>query len=138
MAQPTTAQRIMADIHRHGVDRPPNARPGRPTVAEVVSMHYGNDGQQWYAHDDSPVSGSPDLGDVCVALGARVEWRDGYRTGSHHRYVFADGSAIRACDQYWDVGYADCWCWRDIGHDGTDCHQSDHNDPVNDRAVVAG
>ena len=85
------------------------------TTAEKITARYDNDGQQWLDIYDI------DLDDVCKAAGAEVEWRDGYRTGDTYRYDFPDGSCITVSGAAWDIGYPDCFCWRDDGHSGCDC-----------------
>jgi len=79
------------------------------TQAQQISSRYGNDGQCFT--DAKGV----DLADCCLGFDARRSWRDGFGTDVV-RYEFPDGSAITVAGDGWDLGYTDCYCWRDVGH----------------------
>lgn len=94
------------------------------TTAEKIAARYDNDGQRWRDTDGI------DLDDACRAVGAQTTWRGGYRIryisnprrhGDTYRYDFPDGSSITVAGAAWDIGYPDCFCWRDDGHSGCDC-----------------
>ena len=89
------------------------------TLAERASALFDDDGLCWTAEDGR------DLNEVCHDLGA-VTVIDDLRGA---RYHFADGSAIVAADEAWDLGYVgdeyeDCLCWQAAGpeHDETCAH----------------
>jgi len=80
------------------------------TTAEKIAEQLSNDGQIFETADGAS------LDDLCRAANGRQEWRDGYRTGDHYKWIFGDSSVIMVCCGCWDLGYVDCWCWDGEGH----------------------
>lgn len=94
------------------------------TTAERVADLLENNGDQFVS-----VRGLC-LADECGWHGATHSWRD-YGTIERRRFVFGDGSALTVVqgmpphgdrsNAWWDLGYADCYCWDSEGHILPDC-----------------
>lgn len=82
------------------------------TQAQIISGLLSDDGQCWESAD------GVNLADLCKSHGARVERHE--QDDSKLRYVFPDDSVITVLGDGWDYGFADCWCWAEVGHND-DC-----------------
>ena len=91
--------------------------PFRPieTLAQRLSIRYGNDGQQFRDEEGSSIE------DAAVAMGATIRWRDGFRVGDVYRLNLPDGSAIVVAGGAWDFALrpelTDCYCWAGGEHE---------------------
>jgi hypothetical protein len=79
----------------------------RQTLAEQVADAMGNDGQRFESADGR------DLSEVCEQYGATAEYGE-LRTATLTRYVFADGSAIVATPDAWDLEGGEPFSWPDV------------------------
>lgn len=89
------------------------------TVAEAISLVFGDDGQKMTL-GKSDVS----IGDFCESAEGHLE-----TNFDSERWTFHDGSVITIQAEVWDLGYPDCWCWQGAGHaDG--CKEVDKGNPM--------
>ncbi len=77
------------------------------TTADQIANLLGNDGMNFKAEDGR------DLREVVLDSGKLKREEN---EGASRRYTFADDSVITAHEGAWDIGFVDCWCWRDHAH----------------------
>lgn len=88
--------------------------------AQQIAAKFDNDGQNYWIDEGEKgvdiIQASID--DICVRFGADVDqcWER-----ETTRYTFADGSVIVTQAGAWDLGYRDCFCARECGHDDDRC-----------------